>query len=176
MEILCCTRENNLIVKCYTVHATVSRPKKIKMLNFLRVHHLPYFAPSIQTMVCKAIGCPHAPLLWPPKRCQEHWCCLQNGHLENPAQTCTQPCSRDSCTDLTALLLCFCRELTMNTWDTCTLPYRDENPVCCSCTVLYVGSRGAEPQQQAAAEWRENHLIQGGSRANQRKWVSIARE
>ena len=115
-------------------------------------------------------------MFWPPKCCREHWCCLQNGYLENPAQTCTRQCSRDSWTGLTYLVLCFCRQFSMHTWDTCASPYRDENPVCCSCTVLYVGSRGAEPQQQAAAGWRGNHLIQGGSRANQRKWASIARE
>ena len=46
-------------------------------------------------------------------------------------------------------------------------------PVCCSCAVLYVGSRGAEPQREAAAEWREHQLVQGGSLAHHRTWVPM---
>ena len=47
--------------------------------------------------------------------------------------------------------------------NTCVSSYRDENPVCCSCVVLYVGSRGAEPPAGPAAEQHEEQLGQGGT-------------
>ena len=51
----------------------------------------------------------------------------------------------------------------MYTCNTCVSSYRDENPVCCSCAVLYVGSRGAEPPAGPAAEQHEEQLGQGGT-------------
>ena len=39
--------------------------------------------------------------------------------------------------------------------------------------MLYVGSRGAEPQWEAAAEWHEQQLVQGCPLAQHRKWASM---
>ena len=60
----------------------------------------------------------------------------------------------------TALVLQFCRELLMHIWDMCALVHGDENLICCSCTMLYVGPHGAEQQLQAAAKWHGSHLVQ----------------
>ena len=41
--------------------------------------------------------------------------------------------------------------------------------------MLYVGSRGAEPQGEAAAEWRAQQLGQGGALAQHRPLVPMVR-
>ena len=52
------------------------------------------------------------------------------------------------------LPLSFCTELTMHTLNTFVSSNQDENPVCCSCTVLYVGSSCAEaPERVQQAEF-----------------------
>ena len=85
---------------------------------------------------------------------------VENRGRGGPAQTWHRARSNAFGHDLP---LFFCTESLMYTCNTCVSSYRDENPVCCSCVVLYVGSRGAEPPAGPAAQQHEEQLDQGGT-------------